>query len=67
MTIGVQTTISVLVTKNSDGSMSIVSGDAAGATGWTIFRPSYSADQVDDYTSIKAPIWNEIQRQIRNI
>jgi hypothetical protein len=66
MTIGVQTTVSVLVTKNSDGTMNIVSGDA-GATGWALVRPSYAADQVDDYTSLKNQIWNEIQRQIRNI
>jgi hypothetical protein len=46
--------------------MNIVSGDA-GATGWTQFRPSYAADAVDDYSSIKQPCWNEILRQIRNI
>jgi hypothetical protein len=66
MTIGTPTTVSLTVTKNSDGSMNIASGDAA-ANAWALFRPSYSADQVDDYTSVKNACWNEIQRQIRNI
>jgi hypothetical protein len=66
MTIGVQTTVSILVTKNTDGSLSIVSGDA-GATGWTIFRPSYASDAVDDYSSIKNPCWGEVLRQIKQI
>jgi hypothetical protein len=33
MTIGTTTTVSVVVTKNSDGSMNITSGDAA-ANAW---------------------------------
>jgi hypothetical protein len=66
MAIGTPTNVTIVVTKNTDGSMSITSGDAA-ATGWVIFRPSYSADSVDDYTSIKNPVWSEVLRQIRVI
>ena len=66
MTIGTPTTVSVVVTKNTDGSMNITSGDAA-ANAWAIYRPSYSADAVDDYSSVKNPIWQECLRQIRNI
>jgi hypothetical protein len=66
MTIGTPTTCSVVVTKNTDGSLGITSGDA-GAVGWTVFRPSYTADAADDYSSVKGPVWNEILRQMKNI
>jgi hypothetical protein len=66
MAIGTPTTCSVVVTKNTDGSLGITSGDA-GAVGWAVYRPSYTADAVDDYTSIKTQVWNEILRQIKNI
>ena len=66
MTIGTPTTVSVVVTKNTDGSMNITSGDAA-ANAWSLYRASYAADQLDDYTSVKTQVWNEIQRQMRNI
>jgi hypothetical protein len=66
MTIGTPTTVSIVVTKNVDGSMNITSGDAA-ANAWAIFRPSYAADAVDDYSVLKNPGWQEILRQIKNI
>jgi hypothetical protein len=66
MTIGTPTTVSVVVTKNTDGSMSLTSGDSA-ANAWSLFRPSYSADAVDDYSNLKNPIWQELLRQIKNI
>jgi hypothetical protein len=66
MTIGTPTTVSIVVTKNADGSMNMTSGDAA-ANAWAIFRPSYAADAVDDYSSVKNPVWQEFLRQIKNI
>jgi hypothetical protein len=66
MTIGSPTNVTIVVTKNADGSMNLTSGDAA-ANAWAIFRPSYAADAVDDYSNLKNPFWQECLRQIRNI
>ena len=58
------TTVSISVTRNTDGSLDITSGDAA-ANAWRVHADP--ADKVDDYSAIKDKIWQELKRQILQI
>jgi hypothetical protein len=63
--VGVQTTVSMLVTKNSDFSYNIVSGDSTNAAGWVLI--TNGQDWYEALTNVKNPVWNEILRQILQI
>jgi hypothetical protein len=59
------TACTVSVTKNADGSYLIVSGDQTNAKGW--FVTAAAANLVDDSSSVKNKVWQEIKRQIEQI
>jgi hypothetical protein len=58
------TTVSISVTKNSDGSYNITSGDT-NAKAWVVIAAQ--ADAIDDFSAIKERVWQKLKRQILQI
>jgi len=54
----VQTTVSILITKNADLTYTIVSGDSANAAGWVKLAGAW--DYIDSFSSLKNLLMNEI-------
>jgi hypothetical protein len=63
--VGVQTTVSILVTKNADLTYNVVSGDATNAADWVVIAGAY--DYIDNFSSLKNKVMNEVRRQILQI
>ena len=65
--VGVATTISMIVTKNSDFSYNITSGDTTNAPGWIYLTNSQDWYDALSQGAGKSAIYNEILRQILQI
>jgi hypothetical protein len=63
--VGVPTTVSIVVTKNSDLTYNITSGDTNNAAGWVVIAGAY--DYVSSFSSLKNKVMNEVRRQILQI